>query len=101
MSVWAEQPRDGGSAVWGCSACEHGGWCSDHTTAVMEARIHASEHRERVTVLGRARGPKPDWARDQQIMALRGQQLTIRAIAATVGLSVGGVTKALHRKERA
>lgn len=99
MTVWAEEPHDGGSAVWGCTRCEHGGWCSDHTSALMEARTHATNHSLTVTVLGiPKRGPRPDYRRDRQVIALRAQGHTIRAIAEQTGLSAAGVLKALRRQ---
>lgn len=105
MTVWAEQPLDNGSAVWGCDRCSQGGWCSDHTTAWMEARIHADDHQtkadRKVIVLGQPqRGPRIDQARDARIAELRAQQLTLRAIAAIVGLSTNGVRRALARASR-
>lgn len=98
MTVWAEQPLDDGSAVWGCDRCEQGGWCSDHTTAFMEARLHAENHREKVTIHGQPkRGPRINHSRDARVAELRAQQLTIRAIGAIVGLSPSGVMKAIRR----
>lgn len=102
MTVWAEEPLDGGSAVWGCDRCDHGGWCSDHTTAFMEARAHADDHQTRtdrkVIVLGQpTRGPRIDPNRDARIAELRAQAHTLRAIAAIVGISMGGVRRALNR----
>lgn len=98
MTVWAENPSDGGSAVWGCSACDGGGWCWDHTSALVEARTHAKGHSETVDIVGAARrGPQPNWARDAQIAEMRAERLTVREIAARAGLSVGGVVKALRR----
>lgn len=101
MSVWVENPQDGGSAVWGCSTCDRGAWCSDHTTARIEARLHAQEHRTTVNVVGHRHGPAPDTVRDQHIQELRAQGATIRLIAAAVGLSTTGVIKALRRKASA
>lgn len=97
MTVWAEQPRDGGSAVWGCDQCSRGGWCSDHTSAFIEARLHADEHDEAVIIPGRGRGPEPDHDRDARIRCLRDRKHTIRQIAALVGISVAGVAKSLDR----
>lgn len=98
MTVWAEEPRDGGSAVWGCDRCEQGGWCSDHTTAFIEARAHAINHREKVTIHGQPkRGPRINHDRDQHILELRATH-TLRAIGAIVGLSASGVAKALARR---
>lgn len=105
MTTWAEEPMDGGSAVWGCDRCSHGGWCADHTTAFMEARAHADDHQGRddrkVIILGQpARGPRIDPARDARIAELRAQNLTLRAIAAIIGISANGVRKALARSTR-
>lgn len=95
--VWVESPGDGGSAVWGCSTCERGHWCSDHTSAALEARMHARSHGPGTTVatVSWARGPKPK--RDTKIAALRAQGHTIRAIATVVKMSHSGVLKALRR----
>lgn len=98
MTVWAEEPRDGGSAVWGCNTCSLGGWCSDHTSAFMEARTHARGHREKVTIHGQPRrGPRIDPDRDQRILELRATH-TLRAIGVIVGLSAAGVAKAIARR---
>lgn len=100
MTVWAEQPKDGGSAVWGCDRCSRGGWCSDHTSAFLEARMHADDHRDKVTVIGEpARGPRPDHDRDARIRRLRTQGHSLRAIAEKVGCSPFGVRAALRRTE--
>lgn len=98
MTVWVEKPHDTGSAVWGCSTCERGAWCSDHTRATIEARIHARTHGETTIATIRAhRGPTPNQRRDKRIQQLRTAGRTIRDIAATVGLSNAGVIKALRR----
>ena len=99
MSVWAEEPRDGGSAVWGCSTCDGGGWCWDHTTALTEARIHARAHGQQfVDILGgQGRGRPVDFARDIRIRELRAQKLTHQQIAELVGLTASGVLRALRR----
>lgn len=100
MSVWAEEPHDGGSAVWGCTRCEHGGWCSDHTSALMEARTHAIGHSATVSVLGiPRRGPRPDYHQDRRVIALRAEGHSIRAIAERMGLSAAGVHKAIRRNQ--
>lgn len=102
MTVWVEQPGDGGSAVWGCDACSRGAYCTDHTTARLEARAHARTHgTTRITTIGQRHGPQPSETRDRTIYQLRTQGHTIRTIAATVGLSTTGVIKALRRKETA
>lgn len=97
MTVWAEKPHDTGSAVWGCSACERGAWCPDHTTALLEARTHARTHREPVTIIRAHHGPTADEHRDQRIRQLRTGGHTIRDIATTIGLSTAGVIKSLAR----
>ncbi|WP_454137248.1 hypothetical protein [Microbacterium paulum] len=97
MTVWAEQPHDNGSAVWGCTTCEHGAWCSDHTTARLEARLHARAHNEHVNILRAHHGPTADEHRDTRIRRLRAKGNTIRQIAATVGISNAGVIKSLAR----
>lgn len=98
MSVWVEKPTDSGSAVWGCSTCDRGAWCSDHTTARIEARLHASTHGDSTVEVIRAhRGPKADARRDTRIRAMRSAGLTIRAIASRVGISTAGVLKSLAR----
>ncbi|WP_315551273.1 hypothetical protein [Microbacterium aurum] len=98
MTVWAEKPHDTGSAVWGCNTCERGAWCSDHTTALLEARTHARTHNERtVTIIRAHHGPTANKTRDKTIRKLHTAGHTIRQIAATVGLSNAGVIKALRR----
>ena len=98
MTVWAEQPHDTGSAVWGCTTCDHGAWCWDHTTAQLEARTHARTHGEHTINIIRAHhGPTADTRRDKTIQQLRTAGHTIRQIATTVGLSNAGVIKALRR----
>lgn len=97
MTVWAEQPHDTGSAVWGCTTCEHGAWCSDHTTALIEARLHARTHREQVSIIRAHHGPTADEHRDTRIRRLRAKGNTIRQIAAAVDLSTAGVIKSLAR----
>jgi hypothetical protein len=93
--VWVERPGDEGSAVWGCTTCQHGAWCSDHTSATIEARLHAQGHGVRITLLNRPHGPKPQ--RDDRIRALSNQGLSTRAIAAAIGITHAGVAKALRR----
>lgn len=98
MTVWAEKPHDTGSAVWGCNTCERGAWCSDHTTALLEARLHAHTHNERTVAIIRAHhGPTADEHRDTRIRRLRAKGNTIRQIAAAVDLSTAGVIKSLAR----
>lgn len=98
MTVWAEKPHDTGSAVWGCSTCDKGAWCSDHTTALIEARLHARTHGEpNVAIIRAHRGPNPDTNRDTRIRALRTAGRTVREIAAAVGISNAGVIKSLAR----
>ncbi|RKS84827.1 helix-turn-helix resolvase-like protein [Microbacterium sp. AG790] len=98
MSVWVEKPADTGSAVWGCSTCDRGAWCSDHTTARLEARTHARGHGEStVNVIRAHRGPTADQTRDNRIRTLRSAGHSIRQIAETVGISNAGVTKSLAR----
>lgn len=97
MTVWAEQPHDNGSAVWGCTTCEHGAWCSDHTTARLEARTHARTHGEPIAILRAHHGPTPNEQRDTHIRRLRTKGHTIRQIATTVGISNAGVIKSLAR----
>lgn len=98
MTVWAEKPHDTGSAVWGCNTCEHGAWCSDHTTALIEARTHAHTHNEtNVAIIRAHHGPTPNERRDNRIRHLRAKGHTIRQIAATVGISNAGVIKSLAR----
>lgn len=103
LGVWVEAAHDGGSAVWGCATCERGGWCSDHTTARTEARIHARAHGTVTTVatVGRRHGPKPDVDRDRSIRELRSAGHSARAIATSVGISHAGVLAALRRMARA
>lgn len=96
MTIWVEQPRDGGSAVWGCHTCNRGEWCFDHTTALVEARTHAHTHgTTRVHIEGRAHGPRPK--HDDTIAALAAQGHTHATIATIVGITAAGVTKALRR----
>lgn len=96
MTVWVEQPTDGGSAVWGCDACSRGAWCWDHTTAQMEARTHATSHGQKtVNTVGHRHGPKP--TNDPDVRRLRDQGHSIRSIAATVHMSTAGVIKSLTR----
>lgn len=97
--VWVESPGDDGSAVWGCSTCQRGAWCSDHTRAAIEARTHARAHGSAVTVetINRQRGPRPNAKRDTRIVRLRGQGHSVRAIAVAVKMSHAGVVKALRR----
>jgi DNA invertase Pin-like site-specific DNA recombinase len=98
MNVWVEQPTDGGSAVWGCNACERGAWCSDHTRARLEARLHARTHgTDRITTIGQHHGPRANTARDARIRRLRDTGHTVRAIATAVGISTTGVLKSLRR----
>ncbi|MFS6529713.1 hypothetical protein V8Z69_07545 [Microbacterium aurugineum] len=97
MTVHVERPYDGGSAVWSCTTCEGGGWCSDHTTALIEARTHAQGHKDKVTIVGARRGPRPNLERDEKIRTMRTNGSTIRTIATTVGISAAGVMKALRR----
>lgn len=100
MSVWVENPPDDGSAVWGCEECSLGAWCSDHTSARLEARMHATGHGSKVVhILDRQHGPTANSKRDAKIHRLRADGLTIRAIAAKVGLSTAGVIKALRRQK--
>ncbi|MDJ1115394.1 helix-turn-helix domain-containing protein [Microbacterium dauci] len=96
MTVWAEQPRDGGSAVWGCTTCDRGEWCWDHTTAILEARTHARTHgTTSVNIIGRKHGPTPK--HDTRIHELHQQGLTTRAIATLIGITHTTVAKALRR----
>ena len=97
--VWVESPGDDGSAVWGCATCERGAWCSDHTSAALEARLHARSHGAGTPVetINRQRGPKPNAKRDAKIAKLREQGHTARAIADAVKMSHAGVLKALRR----
>lgn len=98
MTVWAESPHDTGSAVWGCSTCERGAWCSDHTTALLEARTHARAHHEtNVAIIRAHHGPTANEKRDARIRKLRTAGRTIRQIADTVGISTAGVLKSLRR----
>jgi DNA invertase Pin-like site-specific DNA recombinase len=101
MTVWVEEPHDGGSAVWTCSACSKGGWCSDHTSAFIEARLHAHGHDQKVSILGQTRGPRTDRERDQRIRDLRAEGNSLSSIATAVGITASGVSRALHRMERA
>lgn len=97
-NIWVEQPRDTGSAVWGCSTCDRGAWCWDHTTALLEARTHARSHGvgiTDVTVVGRKHGRTP--GNDTRIATLRAEGLTIVAIAARIGYTAAGVSRALRR----
>ncbi|WP_157553778.1 hypothetical protein [Microbacterium hominis] len=98
MTVWVEQPHDTGSAVWGCSTCDSGAWCSDHTTAQLEARTHARGHgNPDITIIRAHHGPTPNHDRDARIRALRTAGRSIRQIAHAVGISNAGVTKSLAR----
>ena len=98
MTVWAEKPHDNGSAVWGCTTCEHGAWCSDHTTARLEARTHARRHGDTtVNVIRAHRGPTPDQTRDNRIRTLHAAGHSIRQIAEVLGLSNPRVTKSPAR----
>lgn len=101
MSVWRENPRDGGSAVWGCTTCHHGAWCPSPLDALTEANRHARRHgtSEPVTVRDRAYGPPPQEHRDARILRLRAAGRSIRQIAAEVGISTAGVTKSLTRSK--
>ena len=96
MSVWVESPRDRGSAVWGCTHCQHGGWCPSFREANSEAARHARAHGTTTTLLTKP-GPKPNQARDTRIHTLRTQGLSLRAIATLVGITHAGVKKALTR----
>lgn len=98
--IYVEKPTDHGSAVWGCSTCARGSWCSDHTTALIEARLHAAHCDDTIHILYTP-GPKPNDKRDRRIRRLRRQGLTVRAIAAAVNLSTAGVIKSLKRTENA
>lgn len=99
FGVWVEHPGDDGSAVWGCSSCERGAWCWDHTSARLEATMHARTHgtQTRVKTLNRPHGPKVNAKRDVKIASLRADGLSARAIAAAVKMSHSGVLKALRR----
>lgn len=97
MTVWVEQPSDGGSAVWFCESCFHGAWCPDHESARAEAAWHAEGHLLTITILRAHHGPVANAARDNKIHRLRAQGASIRAIALAVGISTAGVLKALKR----
>ena len=103
MTVWAEQTPDNGSAVWGCTTCNRGAWCWDHTTAQLEARTHARSHGEHnINIIRSHHGPTANKTRDKTIRKLHTAGHTIRQIAATVGISNAGVIKSLARtKEHA
>ncbi|CAI9386075.1 hypothetical protein [Microbacterium sp. T2.11-28] len=98
--IYVENPGDGGSAIWACSTCDRGAWCSDHSAALLEARLHGVGCTDTIHVLYTP-GPKPNDKRDRRIRRLRAQGLTVRAIAATVNLSTAGVIKSLKRTENA
>lgn len=100
MIVWVEGVDDSGSAVWGCDQCFNGGWCPDRGQAHAEAERHARSHNlQSVAVVGRRHGPRPVSSRDDRIRIMLTQGLTVRAIAAAVGLSTAGVIKARRRLE--
>jgi DNA invertase Pin-like site-specific DNA recombinase len=100
VTVWVEGVDDHGSAVWGCEHCRHGGWCPDRVDALAEAERHARAHGiPTVAVVDRRHGPKPVASRDERIRTMLKQGLTVRAIAAAVGLSTAGVIKARRRIE--
>lgn len=100
MNVWVEGVDDTGSAVWGCQRCREGGWGSDRVVALSEAERHARGHGEtQVTVVERRHGPRPVATRDDRIRLMLAQGLTVRAVAAAVGLSTAGVIKARRRME--
>lgn len=97
MTVWVENPQDGGSAVWCCDTCRRGNWCWSHADARSEAKAHARHHGITIVVLSRHHGPHANETRDSRIRRLRAQGNSLRAIAVLVGLTHAGVRAALRR----
>ncbi|WP_144797718.1 helix-turn-helix domain-containing protein [Microbacterium paludicola] len=92
MTVWAEEPRDGGSAVWGCDQCAHGGWCPDRAAAFAEARRHAHGHQEKVTTHSKQRTSKKD-KHAAYALELHATGMSIRAIGKHIGVTATTIAR--------